>query len=163
MYSPEVIMEKSSNVTVSVIGSLDDETVVDCECDFETNCNNGNATRAFIMDLKGIVSVSDLTVRNCGGSPLVEEAKLLKTPLHELPLPRDVWDGVSSDNSNTRRSRLGGGILIEVRKMRERKFEPSDFPNTPPPTRSPSREDIREIEALANAALLECDEYSLSK
>jgi hypothetical protein len=117
MYYPLSVTGVSSNITVAVIGSWQNETVVDCGCNFETNCNSGNATRAFIMGLKGIVSVSDLTVRNCGGSPQVDEAKLLKTPLHELPFPRDVWDGIASDNSATRRSRLGGGILIEVRRF----------------------------------------------
>eukprot|EP00520_Triparma_pacifica_P008612 CAMPEP_0118649434 /NCGR_PEP_ID=MMETSP0785-20121206/9702_1 /TAXON_ID=91992 /ORGANISM="Bolidomonas pacifica, Strain CCMP 1866" /LENGTH=1849 /DNA_ID=CAMNT_0006541723 /DNA_START=454 /DNA_END=6003 /DNA_ORIENTATION=- len=66
------------------------------------------------MGLRGIISVSDLSVRNCGGKPHAEEQILLKTPQHESPSLRDVWDGLASDNSNTRSSRMGGGILIET-------------------------------------------------
>jgi len=66
-FDPTTLSEVKSNATVYIQGSFTDETVVDCGCDFVTNCIGVNHTRAFIMGLRGIVSVSDLTVRNCGG------------------------------------------------------------------------------------------------
>ena len=43
-------------------------TVLDCGCDFKDTCADGNSTRAFIMSPSGIVSISGMTIINCGGS-----------------------------------------------------------------------------------------------
>lgn len=64
-----------------------------------------------------LASLATLTIFNsslCSLQPEADEEILLKTPLHELPSPRDVWDVISAENGSARQERLGGGILVEL-------------------------------------------------